>query len=145
MSAPTLLALASHVALRHPDDYPAGTCVAWMDAADRVCGKPATYLCARHEKAARARVEKAVERENARRAKAQAAAPARRVALAAELEEVEARLNRIDPLRRESTTDGAVVNTPLATRLPSDSRIAELAQLHERRERLARDLAAVSA
>ena len=45
----------------------------------------------------------------------------------------------LDPLRSGSL-DPAVVNLPLARRLPSDARIAELARLHERRRQLRREL-----
>lgn len=48
-------ALASTVALRL--DRPTDKCAAWMEAADRVCGKDATapWLCSRHVKVAEKR------------------------------------------------------------------------------------------
>ena len=52
-------ALASHVALRLDRDP--DLCAAWMDAADRVCEKPAAvpWLCSRHQKVAEKRAGKA--------------------------------------------------------------------------------------
>lgn len=46
------IAVASMVVLR--TDRPTGQCAAWMEAADRVCGKDATapWLCSRHVKVA---------------------------------------------------------------------------------------------
>ena len=52
-------ALASHVVLRLDRDP--DLCAAWMDSADRVCGKPAAvpWLCPRHQKVAEKRAGKA--------------------------------------------------------------------------------------
>jgi len=65
--------LANFVALREATDYPAGTCAAWMDSAERVCAKATTaadtYLCKRHTGVARARATQAVERQLARAAR----------------------------------------------------------------------------
>lgn len=49
------IAVASMVGLRM--DRPTDQCAAWMDAADRVCGKDATapWLCSRHVKVAEKR------------------------------------------------------------------------------------------
>lgn len=46
------LTLARTVALR--DDFADGVCPAWMEAAERVCGRPPSvgYLCSRHHKVA---------------------------------------------------------------------------------------------
>ena len=52
------------------DHYPAGTCWAWMDTAERVCGKPegnqAAHLCNRHADVALRKAHAEVARERAR-------------------------------------------------------------------------------
>ena len=130
--------LAGFVALRDVEDYPVGTCVAWMDSAERVCGKAADYLCPRHAKVAQGKLDKAVARHNAAAAKRAASAPERAAKAQAELDRIERRLGQIDPMRKGEAFDPAMVNLPLAGRMPSDSRITELARLHERRAQLLR-------
>lgn len=72
VAAATPAQLANYMALRPLEFYPAATCVAWMDSADRVCGKPATandtHLCARHSTAARKRLAAAIEHRMAEHA-----------------------------------------------------------------------------
>lgn len=138
-TTPTAHQLACVLALRDPTDYPADTCTAWMDSQDRVCGNPTTtHLCPRHETVARRRLEKMVTAERDRLAKAHAKRTAERPKLLLEFVRINLRLERIDPARRETgaETDPAMVNLPLSRRMPSDSRISELAELHTRREQL---------
>lgn len=132
--------LAAMVALPgHVDSRP-GMCVAWLEAADRVCGKPAEYLCPRHVKVAERRYERAVARERESRRRADAYRRQQEPVWRDELAKVEAELDRIDPLRTDTHHDSAMVNMPLSKRLPSDSRIQRLSMLHERRASLRRSL-----
>lgn len=124
------------------EGYPEGTCWAWMDGAERVCGRPegdALHLCQRHAKVAESRLHDDVERAERRRVRQAERAAVVEPGKRAELDRIERRLDALDPLRSGSL-DPAVVNLPLAKRLPSDARIAELARLHERRRQLRREL-----
>lgn len=137
--------LAAFVTLRDPDDYPAGTCVAWMDSANRVCGKHADgYLCRKHRTVAELRVEKERERLRAKKARGadHDAKHARAQRLLDELGRVEARLTRLDPTWNQAPQrlDHGVLNTPLRRRIPTETRIAEMAALHARRNTIRRDL-----
>lgn len=132
--------LARLVALPH-SALPDVGCVAWMEAADRRCSKDRTegYLCKRHHTVALKRVPKALAKIEQDEARSQAAAE-RRAERAPKLRE---RLAKIDAeiahRTRERTTDMAVINTPLRTRL-SDSQIARVAQLYRDREAIVRQL-----
>lgn len=97
----------AYLAVGRVENYPPGTCVAWMDSADRVCGKPAEdYACPRHRKVALARLERDVERE-----KRQREAARERVAhvdldeLRAEHARLIERRDRAAGLRRHDTDD----------------------------------------
>ena len=57
----------------------------------------------------------------------------------ARLATVEARIRQLDP---PSRGDGAVVNVPLARRMPTDNQIAELARLVHERDRLRAEVGA---
>ena len=59
--------------------------------------------------------------------------------LRARLAKVEARIRQLDP---PSRGDGAVVNVPLARRMPTDNQIAELARLVHERDRLRAEVGA---
>ena len=133
------IALAQTVALRLDDR--AG-CPAWMEAADRRCGKPATVglLCARHHKVAEKRYEKQLASAAAWRERRRDQAAVRLPKAEAELAEVERRYAALDPSPAE---DGAVVNLSLSKRLPSESRIAQLARLAAWRERLVHEISAL--
>ncbi|MCT1430606.1 hypothetical protein M3G50_07545 [Brachybacterium muris] len=145
MSTPTTAdrTLAATVASRL-DTRPHDRCAAWIESADRVCGKPSAahpWLCARHATVAKRRLAKAAAEDEARadryRAEQERMRPAREARLAA----VEARLRQIDPIRRDGlAVDRAAQHAPLAQRLPSDARIEELARLHKRAAGLRRDL-----
>ena len=142
MSAETL---ASFVILGRVDDRPTDVCGAWIDSADRTCGKPAAepWLCRRHVTVATKRADAYIVREAAREVGRRERAEARRVEraprLRARLATVEARIRQLDP---PSRGDGAVVNVPLARRMPTDNQIAELARLVHERDRLRAEVGA---
>ena len=71
MSAETL---ASFVILGRVDDRPTDVCGAWIDSADRICGKPAAepWLFRRHVTVATKRADAYVAREAGRRECAEA-------------------------------------------------------------------------
>ena len=127
--------LASFVVLGRVDDRPTDVCAAWIDSADRTCGKPAAepWLCRRHITVATKRADAYVAREVGRRECAEARRVERAPKLRAQLAKVEARIRQLDPPSRD---DGAVVNVPLARRMPTDNQIAELARLVHERDRL---------
>lgn len=124
-----------HLALR--DDYPAGTCWAWMDAAERVCGAaeaPATpHLCGKHATVARRRAIARAEREAARRAAYDAETERLRPKAEAQMAALRLRLAQLD---RPVRADAAVVNVPLSRRMPTDEQIAEIVALDARLRRL---------
>ena len=134
-------ALASFVVLGRVDNRPTDVCGAWIDSADRVCGKPAAvpWLCRRHVTVAIKRAEAYAAREVARREHAEARRVERAPKLRARLAAVEARIRQLDPPTRG---DGAVVNVPLARRMPTDNQIAELARLVHERDRLRAEVGA---
>ncbi len=133
--------LASFVVLGRVDDRPTDVCGAWIDSADRTCGKPAAvpWLCRRHVTVATKRAEAYAAREAARRERADARRIERAPRLRARLEVVEARIRQLDP---PTCGDGAVVNLPLARRMPTDNQIAELARLVHERDRLRAEVGA---
>ncbi len=133
--------LASFVVLGRVDDRPTDVCGAWVDSADRTCGKPAAepWLCRRHVTVATKRADAYTARESARRERAEARRLERAPKLRARLAKVEARIRQLDP---PSRGDGAVVNVPLARRMPTDNQIAELARLVHERDRLRAEVGA---
>ena len=133
--------LASFVVLGRVANRPTDVCAAWVDSADRTCGKPAAepWLCRRHVTVAHRRAEAYVAREVGRRERAEARRVERAPKLRARLEVVEARIRQLDP---PSRGDGAVVNVPLARRMPTDNQIAELARLVHERDRLRAEVGA---
>lgn len=130
--------LATFVAAGRVPDQAPGTCIAWMDSADRTCDKPTdNYLCDRHSKVATNRARREVEKVRADRAKAAARAEGEAPELREQLDRVERRLKAIDPFwSAHSPFDHGELSSPLAKRMPSDTRIAELARLHARRKQL---------
>lgn len=130
-------ALALTVALRLDSHDPA-RCAAWMEAADRVCNRDAArpWLCKRHETVAHRRAGKLIAEATERAEKARQKREEERPALRERLARVEAKLDRLDPFRSEDRPDRAAACAPLSKRLPSDSRISELARLHEEAARL---------
>ena len=132
--------LALTVALRL--DSPHEQCAAWIESADRVCGRDAIRprLCKRHETVAKRRLEKEVAQEKAQAEKARQRAEKQLPAREARLARIDARLDQIDPFRADGNADTAAMCAPLSQRLPSDTRIAELARLHRERDALVRTL-----
>lgn len=132
------LDLASTVALRiSPFD---GTCPAWIESAERRCGKRATkgYLCSRHHKVAVKRLEQRQAKDAAQRERAEAKRAARRPKVQAELDRVNARMKQLSP--DSGPLDHGVLNTPLRRRALTDSQISEMAALVDRRARLMQEL-----
>lgn len=123
------------------DHYPEGTCWAWQRGAEKVCGRPDTtdnpHLCPQHVRMARRVLERETAKAAERREKAATAAAARRPLAVLELAEVDAQIARLDPPQDH---DRAAANAPLRQRMPSDTRIATLARLHERRAQLVREV-----
>ena len=103
---------------------------AWMRANEPVYRDEKNGLVAVTRHAKRRDKDRAIAARRA--AEAEALRPKRQ----ADLARIEARLNAIDPFRRDDRGDGAVVNMPLAKRMPSDARISKLAHLHAERDRL---------
>ena len=132
--------LALTVALRL--DSPHEQCAAWIESADRVCGRDAIrpWLCKRHETVAKRRLEKEVAQEKAQAEKARQRAEKQLPAREARLARIDARLDQIDPFRADGNADTAAMCAPLSQRLPSDTRITELARLHRERDALVRTL-----
>lgn len=130
------------------DHCPEGTCWAWMDSAERVCGKPEAveHLCQRHELVALARIEKRrqklAEQAERRRERAVRNLGANRAKLAnllTDLERIERRMNQLDP--PPPTTDpaawGGVGNSASARyrkRVTDDRVISEMVELYKRRD-----------
>lgn len=110
--------LASHVALRLDDRDPA-LCAAWMESAERVCGRDADapWLCSRHRKVA----EKRAGKEAAPVARADASKAAWYADQIAATEERirrrEAAIERFENYPRPDTSDAlAAINAPLKQR-----------------------------
>lgn len=114
-----------------------GTCNAWMESADRRCGKPEThpYLCDRHVTVALRRAKKAAEKARSDAAKTAAWRSENVPKMRAELDRVEDEIRRLDPPATAHLDHGSL-NTPLRTRMPSDAKIERLARLNQRREHL---------
>ena len=128
-------------------DYPEGTCWAWVESSERVCGRPEgdeQHLCPRHAQVAARRRDAADARAHAQR---MAANPAKALpGLRHRLARVDAQIARLDP--PPPTTDmaayGGVGSTAAASyraRLTPD-RIHRLAVLHEERRQLVGRIAA---
>ena len=101
--------------------------------------KGSAWLCRRHVTVATKRADAYVAREADRRERAEARRIERAPKLRARLATVEARIRQLDPPSRD---DGAVINMPLARRMPTDNQIAELAQLVHERDRLRAEVGA---
>lgn len=100
--------LAVFVAVGRIDDD--GTCQAWIDSADRRCGKPTDdYLCPTHVKVAQRRGEREVAKEQAQDSREAARILARYdlATLTAERDRIQAEIDRVTGLRRHDTDDMA--------------------------------------
>ncbi len=138
--------LWTYVALR--DDYPAGTCWAWMDGAQRVCGQPEVtgeHLCPQHVRMAIRRRDHAAAQTAARLARINATALLRLPARRERLAHVDAEVARLDP--PPPTTDMAAYGGLGSTaarryqRRYTDETIHRLAELHAERVTLVRQVA----
>ncbi len=120
MSDKLAAALWQMLSLR--DDYRAGTCWAWMDGPEKVCGRPedvrVAHLCARHAKVALQRAQRELAR-----AAVQTMSPERRAMISdrlaantASLADVVARLDKLTGTGPASPLDHGILNTPLRGR-----------------------------
>ena len=134
----TPLTLASVVALRVDNIGP--TCPAWIDSADRRCGKPQTdgYLCNRHAKVARrtlaARLAVDATRSERHATDRAILLPAKRARLA----DVEAEIARREPkLPNDRAAYTGNVHPSIARRGHlSDANVTRMAALHREAEQL---------
>lgn len=121
-----------------------GVCAAWMESADRRCGRPGSnHLCPRHEKVAATRLAK--QREKAHQSQARIAEKARAedVANAARLTELRREKAAVDSelLRRTSlpTDDpaawGGIVNPRLARHRARQWSASNMRRVRHLRER----------
>lgn len=121
-------------------------CVAWLDGPDRRCGKDAPgYLCTLHQKTAERRWERHVAKAAARADKARQDRARDLPRWRAELERLEAEIRRLDP--PPATTDLAAYGGDMHASLRraranhlSDDRVAKLANLHRKADRLRRQI-----
>ena len=136
------MGLASLVALPNPDSW-GDACPAWIESADRKCGKPRTegLLCKRHHTVALRRLAAMAEKERGQAARAAEKRERDLPKWRAELARVEARMRVLDPPM--ATTDraayGGILHSSIQrerARRWSDSRVQEMAQLVTRAERL---------
>ena len=133
--------LATFVVLPRPANWNQdGQCEAWMEQAERQCGRErmaGSWLCKRHDTTARRRMAARIAKEARQREQARAEADARRPRLIAQLRQVEARIATLDP--EPPTRDLAALGSAPMQRYRSrysDARIHELAELHSRRVQL---------
>ena len=92
------LDLALTVALDRPDSW--GTdCPAWIESADRKCGKPREhgYLCKRHHEVATRRLAKQAEKKAAADERHRAEQERLRPGREARLDRINAEIRRLDP------------------------------------------------
>lgn len=140
--------LAMQVALRLDGWAPERGCPAWIESADRVCGRPPAhdYLCKRHHTVALRRWDSAVTR-NAERAQARAEYRARMLPeWKAELAKVTAEIERRDPPRpNDRAAYTGYVHPSLRrqqSRLLSDSNVQRMAELWRKHDELTRKIGA---
>lgn len=123
------------------DDGTAGTCWAWMEAAERVCGRPedarTPHLCARHAKVALARAQRDLERRAV-----QTMSPERRAMIeerlgrnAGALADVVRKLDRLTGIPA-GPLDHGILNTPIRGRMITDAQLDKYRALTERRDDL---------
>lgn len=143
-------ALAMQVALRLDDWTAAQGCPAWIDSADRQCGRPPAegYLCRRHHTVAVRRLEKDQARRQAAAEKRAAHRAANLPAWRAELARVEAEIERRDrPVVADRAAVGGVVHPSIRKRqlaALSDTNVKRMAELYRRHDELTRKIGAAS-
>lgn len=130
------------------EDYPPGTCWAWMDGPEKVCGRPEgddPHLCTRHAGIARRRAHAAVAKEAESKTRRDIASLAALPRRRAKLDRIDAEIARLDP--PPPTDDVAAfggVGSTAARRYQdrfTPDRIHRLAELHEARRTLAAQVA----
>jgi len=137
--------LALEVALSNSANWPTSTCVAWVDSADRTCGKTrsAGLLCKRHNTVAEKRAIKNAEK-NAQDRERRAAWRAENLPKwRAELDRIEARMRVMDPppVSTDPAAYGGNVHPSIRKKragFMSDSRVMEMGKLVRRADELRR-------
>ena len=134
-----------YLTLAISDHYPAGTCWAWMEKAEKACGRPEgaePHLCPRHEVVARRRLDQRIAREAARNVQRKTDSISKLPKLRAQLAKVEAEIERRDP--KPPTDDpaafggvGCTTTARWQKRVMSDSNISRMATLWDEQRRLA--------
>ena len=142
MKIQQVLALADTVSLGALDRYEGLTaCVAWIDSADRRCGKARSegLLCSRHHAIAEKRHAKLTEREAAQKARFDAEREARRPERERRLAAIDAEIARRDPapLTTDTAAFGGVGCSAVARqnqRRMSDANVQRMAELWRERD-----------
>ena len=134
-----------YLTLAISDHHPAGTCWAWMEKAEKACGRPEgaePHLCPRHEVVARRRLDQRIAREAARNVQRKTDSISKLPKLRAQLAKVEAEIERRDP--KPPTDDpaafggvGCTTTARWQKRVMSDSNISRMATLWDEQRRLA--------
>lgn len=134
--------LALHVALRMDDYRVSFGCPAWIESADRMCGKEPVrgYLCNRHHNVAVKRQGKALD-EAAKKAREREAYRAKKLPeWKAELEKVNAEIERRDqPVVRDRAAVGGNTHPSIWKKQKaalSDTNVKRMADLWRRHEHL---------
>lgn len=136
------LALADQVALRMDNWKPEQGCPAWIESADRQCGKPNKegYLCMRHHTVAVRRYEDHLLRERTKRELREAWREKSLPLWRAELAKVDAEIERRDqPVVRDRAAVGGVVHRSIRKKqaaLMSDTNVRRMAALWAKHEEL---------
>ena len=133
-----------YLTLAISDHHPAGTCWAWMEKAEKACGRPEgaePHLCSRHEVVARRRLDQRIAREAARNVQRKTDSISKLPKLRAPLAKVEAEIERRDP--KPPTDDpaafggvGCTTTARWQKRVMSDSNISRMATLWDEQRRL---------
>ena len=138
------LALAETVSLGALDRYEGLTaCVAWIESADRRCGKVRSdgLLCSRHHAIAEKRHAKLTERKADQKARFEAEREARRPERERRLAAIDAEIARRDPapLTTDTAAFGGVGCSTVARqnkRRMSDANVQRMAELWRERDEL---------
>lgn len=136
------LRLAMHVSLRM-DSYQVGSgCPAWIESAERRCGKPQArgYLCTRHHNVAVNRQSKALDKAIANQKKRDEYRALNLPKWKAELAKVDAEIDRRDrPIVDDRAAVGGSTHPSIRKKQKaalSDTNVKRMADLWRRREHL---------
>lgn len=133
-----------YLTLAISDHYPAGTCWAWMDAAEKVCGRPESadepHLCTRHIRVAIRKRDKREQEDEEKRRRRQAYRVRKMPEWDEELRRIDREIARLDPPppTRDPAAylgEGSTAGRRYQAKY-TPSRIHRLAKLHERRREL---------